>query len=205
VLEFLLAALGHLGEWSYLLIFVGATLESAAFLGLLVPGESLVVFSGFLAAQGVLAAGDLIVVVAAGAILGDSIGYELGRRLGRPWLSRYGRWIGLRAPELERVDSFFARHGGKAVFLGRFLGVLRALAPFVAGASRLRYHQFLPYNILGGILWALSRIALGYCCGASWQAAERGIGMVSAMVGGAVLLAVALLWLWHRRPVEGNN
>jgi membrane protein DedA with SNARE-associated domain len=60
-------------------------------------------------------------------------------------------------------------------------------------------------NILGGILWALSRIALGYCCGASWQAAERGIGMISAMVGGAVLLAVALLWLWHRRPVEGNN
>jgi undecaprenyl-diphosphatase len=103
------------------------------------------------------------------------------------------------------VDTFFARHGGKAVFLGRFLGVLRALAPFVAGASRLRYHQFLPYNILGGILWALSRIALGYCCGASWQAAERGIGMVSAMVGGAVRLALALLWLWHRRPVEGNN
>src|SRR5438309_10265899 len=90
------------GHWSYLLLFLGATLESSAFLGLLVPGESLVLASGFLAARGVFAVGDLIVVVALGAILGDSLGYELGRRLGRPWLLRVGRWVGLRAADLAR-------------------------------------------------------------------------------------------------------
>ena len=133
VLDPLIAALSRLGHWGYLLIFLGATLEAAAFLGLLVPGETLVVCSGFLAARGLLDVGDLIVVVAAGAILGDSIGYELGRRLGRPWLVHSCRWVGLRAAHLERVDAFFARHGGKTVFLGRFVGFARALAPFIAG------------------------------------------------------------------------
>ena len=74
----------------------------------------------------------------------------------------------------------------------------------------MRYRQFLPYNILGGILWALSRVALGYFCGASWQAAERWIGPVSAMLGGALLFAFTLMWLWRRRPagyclVYGNH
>lgn len=176
MLDPLLAALSRLGHWSYLFIFLGATLESAAFLGLFVPGEALVIFSGFLAARGLLDVGDLIVIVAAGAILGDSIGYELGRHLGRPWLVRYGRWVGLRAAHLERVDAFFARHGGKTVFLGRFVGFARALAPFVAGSSRMRYRQFLPYNVLGGILWSIGFVLVGYFCGASWQVAERWIG-----------------------------
>jgi len=200
VLDSLLAMVSRLGHWSYVLIFLGATLESAAFVGLLVPGESLVIFSGFLAAQGLLDLGDLIVVVAAGAILGDSIGYELGRRLGRPWLLRYGHWVGLRTEQLERVDGFFTRHGGTTVFFGRFLGFLRALAPFVAGSSRMPYRQFLPYNVLGGLLWALSCVALGYVCGASWQAAERWIGRVSTILGGTLLLMIALTWLRRRRP-----
>src|SRR5690349_14832029 len=129
MLDSLLATMSRLGHWSYLLIGLGATLESSAFVGLLVPGETLVLFSGFLAAQGLLELGDLMVVVTAGAILGDTLGYALGRRLGRPWLLRFGRWAGVRAEQLERADSFFAHHGGKTVFFGRFIGFLRALAP----------------------------------------------------------------------------
>jgi membrane protein DedA with SNARE-associated domain/membrane-associated phospholipid phosphatase len=197
VLDHLIASLSRLGQWGYLLIFLGATLEAAAFLGLLVPGESLVVFSGFLASRRLLDVGDLVVIVAAGAILGDSIGYELGRRMGRSWLVRSGRWVGLGAAQLERVDAFFARHGGKTVFLGRFVGFLRALAPFVAGSSRMPYRQFLPYNVLGGILWSLSFVLLGYFFGASWQVAEHWIGRASAIVGGVLLLVIALLWLWR--------
>jgi membrane protein DedA with SNARE-associated domain/membrane-associated phospholipid phosphatase len=197
VLERLIELVSRLGDWGYLIIFLGATLEASAFLGLIVPGESLVVVAGFLASHGVFEVGDLIFLVAAGAILGDSIGYELGRRLGRRWLIHHGHRVGLRPTHLERVDAFFERHGGKTVLLGRFIGVLRALAPFVAGSAHMRYRQFLPYNVAGGILWSISFVLLGYFAGASWRIAQRWIGHASAIVGGAVLLILALGWLWR--------
>lgn len=197
MLDRLIELVSRLDHWGYLIIFLGATLEAAAFLGLIVPGESLVLLGGFLASRGLLDPYDLVFVVAVGAIIGDSIGYELGRHLGRPWLIRYGRWIGLRPAHLERVDDFFARHGGKTIFLGRFIGFLRALAPFVAGSSRMRYRQFLPYNVAGGILWSITFVLLGYFLGASWHVAERWIGHASVIVGGALLLVIALVWLWR--------
>jgi len=192
------------GHWSYLLLFLGATLESAAFVGLLVPGESLVVASGMLAARGVFAVGDLIVVVALGAILGDSLGYELGRRLGRPWLLRAGRWVGLRASHLDRSEAVFARYGGPTVLFGRFIGCLRALAPFIAGAARMPYRQFLLYNMLGGVLWAMGCVGLGYGLGASWQVAERWLSRASLLMGGALVLVGVVAWLWQRRVRWGR-
>jgi membrane protein DedA with SNARE-associated domain len=192
------------GHWSYLLLFLGASLESSAFLGLLVPGESLVLASGFLAARGIFAVGDLIVVVALGAILGDSLGYELGRRLGRPWLLRAGRWVGLCAAHLDRSEAVLARHGGPTVLFGRFIGFLRALAPFIAGAARMPYHQFLLYNMLGGVLWAIGCVWLGYGLGASWQVAEQWLGRASLLVGGALGLVGVVAWLWQRRVRWGR-
>lgn len=197
MLDYLIAYASRLGHWGYLIFFLAATLEAAAFLGLIVPGESLVLVGGFLASQGLLDVGDLIFVVAAGAVIGDQIGYELGRHMGREWLMRYGRWVGLREQHLERVDGFFARHGGKTVFFGRFVGFLRALAPFVAGSSGMRYRQFFPYNLAGGVLWAISFVLLGYFLGASWQVAERWIGRASAIIGGTLLVVIALAWFWR--------
>src|SRR6267378_7890607 len=196
--------ISRLGHWSYLLLFLGATLESAAFLGLLVPGESLVVASGVLAARGVFAVDELIVVVALGAILGDSLGYELGRRLGRPWLLRAGRWVGLRASHLDRSEAVFARYGGPTVLFGRFIGVLRSLAPFIAGAVRMPYRQFLLYNLLGGVLWAMGCVWLGYGLGASWQVAEWWLGRASLLVGGVLVLVGGIAWLWQRRVRWGR-
>jgi membrane protein DedA with SNARE-associated domain/membrane-associated phospholipid phosphatase len=197
VLDYLIDLTSRLGHWGYLVIFLGAMLESAAFLGVLVPGESLVLVAGFIAAQGLLDIGDLILVVAIGAILGDSIGYELGRLLGRPWLLRYGRRVGVKPARLDHVDAFFARHGGKAVFLGRFVGFARALVPFIAGSSRMRYRLFLPYNALGAVLWSVAVVLLGYFLGASWQLAERWMGRASAILGGLLLFILGLAWLWR--------
>ena len=95
MLDYLVSLVGRLGQWGYLVIFLGAMLESAAFLGLIIPGESLVLVTGFFAAQGVLDLDVLIVTVAIGAALGDSIGYEMGRWMGRPALLHYGRYFGL--------------------------------------------------------------------------------------------------------------
>jgi undecaprenyl-diphosphatase len=184
MLDHLIHFVGRSGHWGYLLIFLGAMLESAAFLGLLIPGEGLVLVAGFFAAQGLLDLDVLIVIVGIGAALGDSLGYELGRRLGRPALERYGNRLGLNSVRIEKAETFFKRHGGKAVFLGRFVGFARVLVPFLAGSSKMPYRQFIPYNVLGAALWASAVVLLGYFLGASWQRAEHWIGRASSIVGG---------------------
>ena len=186
----------RLGPWGYAVVFLGAALESAAFLGLFVPGESLVIVSGVLAAAGLFGLPTLIAVVSAGAVIGDSIGYELGRRLGRPWLLRRGGRLGFHRDRLAAVDEFFTRHGGKAVLIGRFIGFLRALAPFVAGSSRMSYPRFLAYNVAGGVLWAAACVLLGYFVGAAWPIAEKWVGRAGLMLG--LVAAAAVAW-WLRR------
>lgn len=138
MLEYLIDLVTRLGHWGYLIIFAVAAGESAAFLGLLVPGESLVLITGFLASQRALDLDALIITVTIGAVVGDNIGYEIGKRLGRPWLLRHGARFGLGAEHVDKADAFFARHGGKSVFLGRFVGFARALVPFIAGSVRMR-------------------------------------------------------------------
>ncbi len=132
----------HLGHWGYLVIGLGACLESAAFLGFVIPGETLVILGGFLAGRKVPNLWELMVIVSVAAIIGDSIGYEIGWHFGRQWLLRHGRVVGLREQHLERVEGFFSHHGGKTVFIGRFSAFLRALTPFVAGSSRMPYGRF---------------------------------------------------------------
>ena len=197
MLQYLIDLVGRLGQWGYLVIFLGAMLESAAFLGLAIPGESLVLVAGFLAAQGLLDLDLLIITVAVGAALGDSLGYEMGRWMGRPALVRYGSRFGLTEARVQSADAFFARHGNKAVFFGRFVGFARALVPFLAGASRMPYRAFLPYNLLGAALWASGVTLLGYFLGASWQTAARWIGRASAILGGLLVFALLLVWLWR--------
>jgi membrane-associated protein len=135
-------------------------------------------------------------VTVVGAVIGDNVGYALGRHLGRPWLERHGHLVGMHGGVLVRVDLLFARHGGKAVLVGRFIGFLRAMAPFVAGASRMPYGAFVLYNAPGAITWGVGFVLLGYILGESWTIAERWIGRVGAVVGALVIVAVAV---WFRR------
>ncbi len=197
MLDYLINFVGDLGHWGYLVIFIVVALECQALLGVVMPGESLVVAGGFFAEQGLLDPGVLIVVISIAAILGDSIGYEFGRHLGRGWLLKHGARFGLRQEHLDHVDSFFVRHGGKAVFGSHFLHLLRALMPFVAGARRMRYPKFLLFNAAGCIVWATVYVLLGYLAGKSWHVAAKWIGRASEIGGGALLLAIALGWLWR--------
>jgi undecaprenyl-diphosphatase len=199
MLHYLLDLVARLGHWSYLILFLAAALECAAFVGLLVPGESLVLASGFFAHQGVLKLDAVMAAVAIGAVVGDNIGYQLGLRLGREWLLRHGARVGVTAARLRRTEVFFARHGPKAVFFGRFVGFARALVPFVAGASRMPYRQFLLYNALGAVLWTVGFVLLGYVLGASWGVAEKWIGRSSMLLAGIIAIAGLVLWLRRRR------
>jgi undecaprenyl-diphosphatase len=197
MLDNLIHFISLIGLWGYLVIFVIVALECQALFGLFMPGESLVVLGGFFAEQGIFDLGVLIPVIAAAAVLGDSIGYQLGRYLGSGWLIQQGRRFRLRQEYLDRMDGFFARHGGKAVFASHFMRLMRALMPFVAGASRMRYRQFLIFNAMGCILWATTFVTLGYFAGASWHVAAKWIGRASEIIGGAILLAIAVGWLWR--------
>ena len=199
ILQDLLHLVLRLGDWSYLIIFAAAALECAAFAGLLVPGESLVLASGFFAHQGILELDTVMAAAALGAVAGDNIGYLLGSRLGREWLLRKGSRFGLRRKRLAQVEAFFQRQGAKAVFFGRFIGFARALVPFVAGASRMPYQKFVLYDGLGAVLWTVGFVTLGYVLGASWRVAEKWISRGGLLLGGALLLVAVILWLRHRR------
>jgi membrane protein DedA with SNARE-associated domain len=199
VLQYILDLIARLGHWSYLIIFGAAALECAAFIGLVIPGESLMLAAGFFAQQRLVELDAVIAVGILGAIVGDNIGYQLGCHLGREWLLRHGARFGLRSERLAKAEAFFARHGAKAVFFGRFVGFARALVPFVAGASRMRYRQFLVYNAIGAVLWTLGCVLLGYFLGASWRVAEQWISRGGLTLGVLLVVAVVGAWVWRRR------
>lgn len=201
MLDNLIHWISLLGPWGYLILFVIVALECQALLGLFMPGESMVLVGGFLAEQGIFDPGILILVIAAAAILGDSLGYEIGRHLGLGWLTEREGRFGFRREYLDRVEGFFARHGGKAVFASHFMHLMRALMPFVAGASRMRYRRFLLFNAAGCIVWAAVYVTVGYFAGAGWRMAATWIGRGSEIIGGALLLALllGLLWRWLAR------
>lgn len=197
MLEHLNDLILRLNNWGYVIVFLIVMLECQAFLGFFMPGESMVMVAGFLAGQDVLDVRVLIAVVASAAILGDSIGYELGRRLGRDWLRRHGEKFWLRPERLDRMDAFFTGYGGLSVLFAHFLHVGRALMPFFAGAARLPYLRFLSFNAIGCILWATIYSLLGYLFGQSWHLIDRWIGRAGVI--GAILstMVVVTIVLWR--------
>jgi undecaprenyl-diphosphatase len=174
-------------SWAYVVLGLLAAAESAAFVGLAIPGETAMLLGGFLAYQGRVSLGVMMAAGAVGAVVGDSIGYEIGRVFGEPLKhSRLGRKVG--QERWARGEAYLRAKGGRAVFLGRFVGLLRALVPALAGMSRMPYRAFLPWNLAGGVIWAPGFVLLGYLAGGSYQRVERIAGRASLLL--LVLLAV---------------
>ena len=146
-----------LGAWTYLLVAVFAFAETGAFVGLLVPGETVMILGGAVAGQGATNIYLLIAIAWLMAFRGDSTSFFIGRRLGREFLRRHGPRFGVGNERLDQIDDYFSRHGGKTIFIGRFVGFVRAFAPFIAGSSGMRYRAFVPYSILGTGLWVEQR------------------------------------------------
>ena len=144
----------------YLGIFLIVFADSGVLLGLVLPGDSLLFTAGLLASQGHLNLWLLMLVATLGAILGDSAGYTFGKRMGPRLFVRKDSWF-FTQHHLDRARHFYAHHGGKTIFLARFLHFVRTLAPMIAGAADMHYGTFLFYNIFGGLCWAISVSALG--------------------------------------------
>ena len=138
-----------LGPWTYALVAAAAFLETGAFVGLIAPGETTVIVAGVIAGQGEIELMPLIGIVWMSCVLGDTASFFLGRRLGRDFLVRHGPRVKIDSERLRKVESYFDRHGGKTILIGRFIGLVRAVSPFVAGASGLRFGRFLPFSIIG--------------------------------------------------------
>lgn len=152
------ALIGHgqlehwLVQYGYLAVFALVAVES---MGVPLPGESmLIVASLYAGATGKLSILAVVAVAAAGAIVGDNIGYAIGRFGGWRLLRRYGHYVGITQPKLKLGRYMFIRHGGKVVFFGRFVGILRTYSAALAGANHMPYGRFLSFNASGGTVWS---------------------------------------------------
>lgn len=179
-----------LGNWTYLIVGLLAFLETGAFVGLLVPGETAMIVGGAVAGLDVINLFLLIAIAWSMAFLGDSFSFMLGRKLGRGFVLRHGPKLSISRERFEQVEAYFDRHGGKTVLIGRFVGIVRALAPFVAGTSGMGYRGFVPYSILGSGLQVTSNIILGYIFARSIDSAAEYAGLVAVILGTVIAVSV---------------
>ncbi len=170
-------------EYGYFAIFLLVALESA---GVPMPGETALVSAAVFAGRGDFHIGLVIACAAAAAILGDNAGYWVGREFGFPLVYRYGSYIRVDEGRLKVAQYLFQRHGGKIVFFGRFVAILRAFAAFLAGVNHLSWPRFLVFNALGGVVWATIFGLGGYFLGLAFEHYARPVGvaaLIAALVG----------------------
>jgi membrane-associated protein len=173
--------------------------EDALFVGFVLPGETAAVLGGVAASRGHVQLWAVIVVVVLAAIVGDSVGYEVGRKLGPRILKL--RILNRHQRRLDEAQAFLQRRGGSAVFLGRFVAFFRAVMPALAGTARMPYRRFLPFNAAGGLVWGTGFVLLGYLAGNSYVAVERTVGRGGAIAVAAIAVVAVLVWRIreHRR------
>jgi undecaprenyl-diphosphatase len=184
-----------LGKWTYLAVGVMAFLETGAFVGLVAPGETTVIVGGLVAGQGQISLMVLIAIVWTCAVLGDVTSYTLGRRLGRDFMVTHGARVKITEERLEQVEAFFAKRGGMTILIGRFIGLVRAIAPFIAGASKMPLRKFLPYDVLGAGLWATTFCVLGYVFWRSFDQLTAWVSRGLFAFGLAVAIVVVIVFL----------
>ena len=196
-----------LGGWrAVALVFLLPALEASAFVGFVFPGETAVVLGGVIASQHKVGLGWVIAAAIAGAIVGDSVGYAIGRRWGDAMVhGTVGRFVKHR--HIARARDYVARRGGSAVFFGRWVAALRVLVPGTAGMAGMSYPTFVFYNATGGTIWAVGFVMLGYLAGASWEhilrVADRvGLGVVLTLV--AIGIVAWVVVRRRRREFDGD-
>jgi membrane-associated protein len=187
---------GLTGWVAYLVIAALVFGETAVFLGFVLPGEIAAVLGGVLASRGHLSLPLVIVIVVAAAISGPFIGYEVGKRMGDRLLN--ARTLRRVQGRVDRTKSVLARRGGAAVLLGRFVAIVRALMPAAAGAAQVRYRTFTLYNVLGGLIWGVGYVLLGYLAGSAYAVIEREVGAGLAIAIGVLVVVAVAVWLYRR-------
>jgi membrane protein DedA with SNARE-associated domain len=183
-------------HYGYLFVFFGVMLGCS---GIPFPGATILLAAGILVQQGHLKLEYAIVFGVLGAIIGSQIGFWAGRRGGRSFVLKWGSYVKITPERLGRVEHFFVRYGGKAVFASRFVSVFRVLGAPVAGISQMRRGTFFLYSALGGMVWPTAVVLLGYFFGESWADEHHGTGPFLLALLLAVALSFYLAYRWVLR------
>lgn len=182
-------------QWGGVLGVTGIVfVETGLFFGFFLPGDSLLITAGIIAATGALDIRWLIILPSVAAIVGDQVGYIIGRRAGGALRQRYARFD----KHLERAHAFYEKYGAKTIVIARFVPIVRTFVPAVAGAARMNYRRFVTYNIMGGLLWVWGMIIAGYGLGSVIPNIERYLHVVVVVVVALSLLPALIEWLRHR-------
>jgi membrane-associated protein len=202
VSAFLEGLLGLSPVWIYLAVAALVFAEDAIFVGFVIPGETAAVLAGVAASLGRTNLAASILIVVAAAIVGDTVGYEVGKHVFGPKVLD-GRLLGKHRHKLARAEDFLQKRGGSAVFLGRFTAFFRAMMPALAGASGMPYRTFLIWNAAGGIVWGALFVTLGHVAGSSYKVVEERVGRGLAI--GVVLLVVIAGIAWKIYEVRKDR
>lgn len=186
-----------------LVVFALPALESSAFLGFLFPGETAVLMGGVVASHGHVPVAAVLAAGIGGAVLGDAVGYGVGRRWGRTVLgSTLGRFV--RESHLARAEGALLARGGWAVFLGRFTVALRVMIPGLAGMARMPFRRFAVANVAGGVVWGAVMVMIGYLAGNGWRSVGHAVTHAgTVLVVGVVVVAILVRVVRRARRGRG--
>ena len=196
----LIPDLSHFGIAGYWLVLLFSFAEAFVFTGWVVPGTILVVIAGGLSAHGVYDFWDLVFFATIGAIIGDGISYEIGRR-GKAFIQRKP----FLQKQTEKGKPFFLKHQGKSIFFGRFIGWIRPIVPFIAGVMYMSRIRFYIINICSAIAWAIAYLGLGYIFGAAWKVALLWASRAGVFILIGAMLIMLLVWLWRWTVRHGRH
>ena len=194
----LAAIITQYGAWTYALLFLIIFLETGFVVMPFLPGDSLLFAAGTFAALNALNLYSLLLLLMLAAVLGDTVNYWIGHRVGARAYSGEVRWI--RKEYLDRAHAFFEKHGGKTIVLARFVPILRTFAPFVAGISRMSYRNFLTYNVAGGVVWVSIFLFAGFFFGNIPVVKHNFSLVVIAII--LISLLPAVLEVWKARKAS---
>ncbi len=202
--KYLKLIIDAVGVWTYAILFLVIFIETGVVIMPFLPGDSLLFAAGAFAALGSLNPWLLFVLLAVAAVLGDTCNYWIGHRIGPAAFSGNIRF--LKKEHLERTHAFYEKHGGKTIFLARFIPIIRTFAPFVAGVGRMRYGYFFTYNVVGGIVWTALFIFAGYYFGNLTFVRDNFSLVVIAIILISVLPAVVeAIKARKSKPVEKSD
>jgi membrane-associated protein len=182
----------------YWIVFGSTLVERSIFIGLVMPGDVVLAMAGIYAARGALEIGWVIVLGAIGAVLGESLGYWLGRRYGVTLIRRLP-FVNRMERKLADAELYFAHHGGKTVAIGRFATAAGAVIPFTAGLARMSYARFLAFDVPSVIVWAAGISLVGYLFGANLERVDTIMSRFGWIMLGVLVLLIGTIWLTRRR------
>ncbi|MBS3165838.1 bifunctional DedA family/phosphatase PAP2 family protein [Candidatus Woesearchaeota archaeon] len=195
-------SLPELHHWGYWILLLFSIFESSPLFGLFIPGQTIAALGGFFARMGILHLTKVVAIIYVGAITGDLIGYSLGRRYGHNFITKYGKYFFFKEEYFEKTKKLMNDHTIKALILGRFNSLTRAFAPFIAGSSQIGFLKFMICNLIGGFLWTVCFVSIGWIFGESYRFAEKYMGRIIII---AFIISILIIygykWINKRKHI----